>query len=135
MPPRLIELTPDARAQHFSMPTAEELRQILANVPPVDFSRDVDWEAIRERWIELRASAISERWDRMVRQYRSPDGDAAPVANTLENAVTPDQIDTLLDLARADDRTAFQELASCLGVEKGKLDELWTGTRARLKPR
>jgi hypothetical protein len=37
----------------------------------------------------------------------------------------------LVDLARANDEAGFRALASCV-VAPGQVDDLWTGTRARL---
>jgi hypothetical protein len=49
--------------------------------------------------------------------------------------VAGDQVEALLEYARADDEATFKGLAACLGVEATLLGEMWAGTRARLGPR
>lgn len=66
-----------------------------------------------------------------------PDGITALLVIVLEDipwatAVPDESYATLCDLARAGDEVAFRDLASCLGVPKRDLDDLWLGTRARI---
>ena len=62
---------------------------------------------------------------------RAPSAD--PVADFATEFVADDQVEALVALVREGDRTTFREQAQLLGVPTDKLDELWTGTRARLR--
>jgi hypothetical protein len=42
------------------------------------------------------------------------------------------QVETLVDLARADDASTFAELARAVGVPAARVAELWRGTRQRV---
>lgn len=46
--------------------------------------------------------------------------------------IDPDQVRTLLDLARSGDKGQFVELARCLGVPAERAETLWQGTVRRL---
>jgi hypothetical protein len=54
------------------------------------------------------------------------------VRDDLESAVSPDTVETLLDLARDGQREDFMWLAGSAGVAPEKHVELWNGTRKRL---
>lgn len=45
--------------------------------------------------------------------------------------LTEEQVETFLDLARHGDEVTFKELAYCLGVGAGMVNEFWTRTVAR----
>jgi hypothetical protein len=53
-------------------------------------------------------------------------------ARAVVDALEPEQLEALLDLARRGDRATFGDLARALGVSREDVDALWTGTRERL---
>lgn len=50
-------------------------------------------------------------------------------------SISPDQIETLVDLAKQNEEATFKDLASAFGVPSPLLDELWQGTRKRVGAR
>ena len=56
----------------------------------------------------------------------------SPRALLAVHVAHPEQVDTLLDLARDGEHETFTGLAACLGVAPDALEPLWDGTRRRL---
>ncbi|MFQ5931806.1 MAG: hypothetical protein ACE5MM_05330, partial [Nitrospiraceae bacterium] len=56
-----------------------------------------------------------------------------PILEIRAALTDPDQVRTLLDLARAGDKGQFVELARCLGVPPDRVETLWQGTVRRLR--
>ena len=75
---------------------------------------------IRVDWADIRLVGYSSGTSNIRFGAREPDG--LPV----------EHVDVLLDLARRGREQEFRDLAAMLGVDKGCLDALWTGTRQRL---
>ena len=73
-------------------------------------------------------------WPRVITSYVGrllPDPSfQAPL---LESVVEETHVDTLVDLAKHGEEATFKELALTLGVTADQVDELWTGTRLRLR--
>lgn len=57
-----------------------------------------------------------------------------PILEIQAALTEPDQVRTLLDLARSGERGQFVELACCLGVPADRVESLWQGTVRRLRP-
>ncbi|MFQ5990393.1 MAG: hypothetical protein ACE5K9_10805, partial [Candidatus Methylomirabilales bacterium] len=56
-----------------------------------------------------------------------------PILEIQAALTDPDQVRTLLDLARSGDKDQFVELARCLGVPADRVESLWEGTVRRLR--
>ena len=69
---------------------------------------------------------------RPAREYVAPFS-RVPVRGDEESALPRDTVATLVDLACADAEGDFRDLALMSGVAPERLDELWAGTRRRLR--
>ena len=93
----------------------------------------MDWVAyLKDLWRRCQANQVIRS------VLREPQGDPGELdvldAVRREAEQSYDEIRTLIDLARQDNRKDFEDLAAMLGVAPSRRAELWAGTQRRLAP-